>query len=97
MRAIVDNIPRGTRRLEIGLTLAWYWNGTLYNSAQPALGLIGNIAFPLSRNKGRLKGPPSPEAELTRSPPAVQGLLSNEDSHSVPRLSHPSLIELIFC
>ena len=91
MRAIVDDIPLGSRRLEIGLTLAWY------NSAQPALGVIGNIAFPLSRNKGRLKGPPSPEAELTRSPPAVQGLSSNEDSHSVPRLSHPSLIELIFC
>ena len=34
MRAILEDIPLGNRRLEIGLTLreAWFLNGTLYNS-----------------------------------------------------------------
>ena len=34
MKAILDEIPLGNRRLEIGLTLreSWFLNGTLYNS-----------------------------------------------------------------
>ena len=34
MRAILEDIPLGSKRLEIGLTLrdAWFVNGTLYNS-----------------------------------------------------------------
>ena len=34
MKAILDDIPLGSKRLEIGITLreAWFINGTLYNS-----------------------------------------------------------------
>ena len=36
IRAILEDVPLGTRRLEIGLTLreAWFLNGTLYNSEE---------------------------------------------------------------
>ena len=59
-------------------------------------GVIANIAFPLSSKKGKFKSPPSPEVEFTRTLAVAQGLLSIEDHQSVPRLSHPSRIELIF-
>ena len=36
--------------------------------AQSALGVIGNIAFPSSRNKGKIVSPPFTEDEFTRSP-----------------------------
>ena len=39
---------------------------------QPALGVIGNIAFPLSRIKGKFISPPFTEVEFTRSTPVAQ-------------------------
>ena len=59
-------------------------------ATQPVLGVIGNIAFPLSSKKGKLISPPSPKVEFTRSPPVAQVLLSNKDSQSVEAQSSSS-------
>ena len=68
--------------------------------ARAALGVIGNIAFPSSSKKGKLISPPSPQVKFTRSLPVLhavaQGLSPNKDSQSDWRVSHPSLIKLIF-
>ena len=63
---------------------------------QSALGVIGNIAFPLSSNKRKLISPPSPDYEFTQNPPVAQKLLRRDVRNVFPRLSHPSPIELIF-
>ena len=42
-------------------------NSTLYPPTQPAIGVIGNIGFPFSRNKEELMIPPFTKDEFTRS------------------------------
>ena len=47
-----------------------------------SLGVIGNIAFPSSRNKGKILGPPITEVKFTWSPPVAQWFLPLEESWS---------------
>ena len=64
--------------------------------AQAALGVLGNIAFPSSRNKEKLITPPFTEDEFTRSPPVALRLPSSDIRNVFPSLLQTSPIELIF-
>ena len=64
--------------------------------SQAGPGVIGNIAFPLSRNKEKLITPPFTEDEFTRSPPVALRLPSSDIRNVFPSLSQTSPIELIF-
>ena len=60
--------------------------------AQSALGVIGNIAFPSSRNKGKNISPPFTQDEFTQIPPLAQWL----PTFDLLILLLTSWIELIF-
>ena len=64
--------------------------------AQPALDVLGIIAFPSSRNKGKIISPPFTEYEFTRSLPVAQCLPTSDVRNVLPRLSQTSPIEVIF-
>ena len=63
---------------------------------QSALGVIGNIAFPSTSNKGELISPSSPEYEFTWNLPVAQRLTTNDVRNVFLRLWHPYPIELKF-
>ena len=60
--------PKIVQTTKIRWTIFVYGN----YQAQPALGVIGNIAFTSSRNKGKIISPPFTEDDFTRSPPVAQ-------------------------
>ena len=64
--------------------------------AQSAFNVIGNIASPLSRNKGNILGPSFAEYKFTLSPPVAQQLPTRDIRNVLPSLLQTSPIELIF-
>ena len=70
--------------------LAFIFSKCSYRTiAQPALGVIGNIAFPLRRTKGKIISSPFTGDEFTRSLPVAPRLPTSDVRNVFP-------IELIF-
>ena len=66
------------------------------NRAQTALAVIGNIAFPSGRNKGKIISFTFTGDEFTRSPPVAPRLPSSNVRNVFPRLLQTARIELMF-
>ena len=64
--------------------------------SQTALGVIGNIAFPSGRNKGKLISFTFTGDDFNRRPPVAPRLLTSNDKNVFPRLSQTAPIELMF-
>ena len=62
-------------------------------TTQSTLGVIGNIAFPSSRNKGKI---PYTDNEFTWSAPVAKWLPISDVRNVLPSLSQTSSIELRF-
>ena len=65
-------------------------------SPQTALGVIGNIAFPSGRNKGKIISFTITRDEFNRSPPVGSRLSTSNNRNVFPRLSQTAPIELMF-
>ena len=65
-------------------------------SSQTALGVIGNIAFPLGENKGKNLSFTFTGDEFNQSPPVAPRLSTNNDRNVLLRLSQTAPIELMF-
>ena len=61
-----------------------------------ALAVIGNIAFPLGRNKGNILSSSFTGDEFTPSPPVAPRLPTNNVRNAFSRLSQTAPIEIIF-